>query len=118
MATLPSHRDDATRLLVEIAIAFPTEQVVLALAVNPGATAHDVLIQSGLMQRFPTAFRDDWALGIFSKKLDDPSSYVVCEGDRVEVYRPLLLDPQTARRQRAAKARQQNTDPDSNGRVD
>lgn len=106
MDKLPSH-PDANLLSVEIVMALPEQQIVQYHTVDASTTARGVLLHSGLMEQFPTVFAGEWCLGIFGKKLDDPDKYVMCDGDRVEVYRPLLMDPQAARRQRAANARNQ-----------
>lgn len=104
MDKLPLHPDIDTRS-VEIVMALPEQQIVQCHTVDAGTTARGLLLHSGLMEQFPTVFTGEWYLGIFGKKLDDPDNYVMCDGDRVEVYRPLLIDPQAARRQRAANAR-------------
>ncbi|KTC65251.1 protein yfjF (plasmid) [Legionella adelaidensis] len=63
------------------------------------STVREVIILSGLYNRHPET--KEFAVGIFSKpaNLDDP----VKQGDRIEVYRPLLIDPKESRRQRAKK---------------
>jgi len=42
---------------------------------------------------------------IFGKAVK-PHDYLMREGDRVEIYRPLLADPKAVRKARAAKAKQ------------
>jgi putative ubiquitin-RnfH superfamily antitoxin RatB of RatAB toxin-antitoxin module len=42
-------------------------------------------------------------LGIFGKHLSDPDHQVLSEGDRIEIYRPLQIDPKTARAERAVR---------------
>jgi len=61
-----------------------------------GATVRDALEAAG----FATRHRD---VGVYGKRVraDAP----LADGDRVEIYRPLLLDPKERRRQRAAKPR-------------
>ena len=70
------------------------EQVLLALPA--GSTAGDALQASGLFQRHPQAV--GLPVGVWGRKqaLDEP----LREGDRVEIYRPLLCDPKEARRLR------------------
>ena len=55
--------------------------------------------QSGILQELPQVTFDPARLGIFSRRVaaDD----VLQDGDRVEIYRPLTLDPKDARRRRA-----------------
>ncbi|HQQ62872.1 MAG TPA: RnfH family protein [Pseudomonadales bacterium] len=100
----------AVTIPVEVAIAFPDEQIVIALDVDAGCTAREAVQRSGLTARLPTATVQTATLGVFGKVLDDPDSYVVSGGDRIEIYRPLLIDPKEARRQRAIKSRRATSD--------
>ena len=67
------------------------------VVLSPGATVADALEQSHLRQDYPTT--NSLSFGIFSKPV--VLETVVKNGDRIEVYRPLLLDPKENRRQRA-----------------
>ena len=86
---------------VEVAFAKPGQQVILTLDLAEGATAKIAILQSGILQRFPEIDLEKNKIGIFSKpcKLD----HILRQGDRVEIYRPLLADPKDARRTRAAR---------------
>lgn len=100
------HSDDggAGMLIhIEVACALPEKQVVKALAVTAGCTAQEAVALSGIGDAFPTLALDDCQLGIFSRIIHEPANHVLADGDRVEIYRPLLLDPKDARRQRAKK---------------
>jgi putative ubiquitin-RnfH superfamily antitoxin RatB of RatAB toxin-antitoxin module len=90
-------------ILVEVAYALPSEQVILPLKVKPGTTAQAAIEASGILAKFPEIDLETNKIGIFGKlcKLDTP----LRERDRVEIYRPLIADPKEARRQRAAKSR-------------
>mgnify|MGYP000843955938 FL=1 len=90
---------------IEVACALPDQQCVKALDVEAGCTAQQAVKLSGMAEVFPELALAECKLGIFSKLIENPESYVLAEGDRVEIYRPLLLDPKEARRQRAKKAR-------------
>jgi hypothetical protein len=93
------------KLQVEVAYALPQQQCLLALGVTPGCTALEALRQSGLLRRFPEIDPASARIGVFGEPLDDPAAYVLADGDRVEVYRPLAIDPRDARRRRAGKTR-------------
>jgi putative ubiquitin-RnfH superfamily antitoxin RatB of RatAB toxin-antitoxin module len=85
-------------LAVEVAYALPHEQVVIALHVPAGATIGDAIARSGIRERFPEI---DWSrnrVGVFGKLRDLDSALE--EGNRVEIYRPLRIDPKEARRLR------------------
>ena len=86
---------------VEVAYANPGQQVIVALKMPEGTTAEQAILASNLLNRFPEIDGADLKAGIFGSvcKLDQP----LRQGDRVEIYRPLIHDPKEARRQRAAK---------------
>ncbi|MDI5892951.1 RnfH family protein [Halomonas rhizosphaerae] len=90
---------------VEVAFALPERQRIISLAVPEGTTARQAVAMAGLAEAFPelppTTFREA-DLGIFGKRLRDPDAVRLRAGDRVEVYRPLQLDPKAARSARAA----------------
>lgn len=85
---------------VEVVYARPDQQVLLRLALPSGSTVGEAIRQSGLLERFPEIDLARDGVGIFSQRaqLGD----VLHPGDRVELYRPLAVDPKQARRQRAA----------------
>ena len=86
-------------MLVEIAYAQPQEQVILSVIVEEGCRTVDAIQASGILQRFPEINLAQNKVGIFGKVVDLQA--VLREGDRVEIYRPLLVDPKQARRARA-----------------
>lgn len=62
--------------------------------------------RSQLDEQFPGLDLEAAPLGVFGKKAPKPEQTAVEEGQRVEIYRPLLIDPKQARANRAAKADQ------------
>ncbi|GHD95152.1 MULTISPECIES: RnfH family protein [Pseudocitrobacter] len=90
------------KVVVEVAYALPQKQYLQRVTLEEGATVEQAILASGIL-----ALRDDIDLaknkvGIYSRpvKLQD----VVQDGDRVEIYRPLIADPKELRRQRAEKS--------------
>lgn len=90
------------KIAVEVAYALPQKQYLQRVTLDEGATVEQAIQASGLLM-----LRDDIDLsknkvGIYSRpaKLQD----VVNDGDRVEIYRPLIADPKELRRQRAEKS--------------
>ena len=81
---------------VEVVRAGPREAHSVQLELSPGATVREALAASGLQ------VKEGQAVGVFGKRaaMDQP----LAEGDRVEIYRPLAVDPKEARRRRAKKA--------------
>lgn len=76
----------------------PREVVALALTLPIGSTVGDAIHASGLLQRCPELQADALAVGIWGAATTPVQ--VLCAGDRVEIYRPLKVDPKTARRER------------------
>ena len=87
------------RLGVELVLATAETQVLLALEVNEGATVGDVISESGIESHFPALDIAEMPVGIWGKRVSRESA--VRDGDRIELYRPLEIDPREARRQRA-----------------
>jgi hypothetical protein len=90
---------------IEVAYALPEKQRIVPLAVPLGTTAIDAAKASGITEAFPQlTLSADTRLGIFGQEVSQ--EHILREGDRVEIYRPLLLDPKEIRRLRAEKARE------------
>lgn len=92
--------DAAESIEVEVAYALPDEQAVYALSVPEGTTARQAIEQSGVLGHFPDVDLATIKVGIFGKAC--PLTQTLREGDRVEIYRPLIADPKEVRKQRAA----------------
>lgn len=84
------------------------EIVYVAVGQNPlraevifvaGMTVANALDQSGLLDSHPELV--GMPVGVFSRAVSLDT--LVKAGDRVEIYRPLLLDPMETRRQRAKR---------------
>lgn len=96
----------ADMIRVEVAYALPEKQKILTLQVEAGTTVLAAVQQSGIVNEFPGLNLDEAKYGIFGKATRTPETDVLREGDRVEIYRPLLIDPKQARANRAAKTAQ------------
>lgn len=90
---------------IEVAYALPHKQQIIALKVAEGCTVYDAVAQSGIDKQFPDIDVTAAKLGIFGKAVSKPKVEVLKEGDRIEVYRPLIADPKEVRKQRAAKVK-------------
>jgi putative ubiquitin-RnfH superfamily antitoxin RatB of RatAB toxin-antitoxin module len=91
---------DAPQLIhVEVVYARPDEQVLLALEVARGATVGQVIERSGIIDRFPEVGRTPPPVGIFGRRTTLEAE--VQEGDRIEIYRPLIANPKEQRHARA-----------------
>lgn len=78
---------------VEVVFALPGEARVSTVELAPGATARDAVAAAG--------FQPAKEIGVFGRRV--PPDHKLAEGDRVEIYRPLAMDPKEARRRRARK---------------
>ncbi|MGA4637441.1 RnfH family protein [Pseudomonas solani] len=96
----------AESIAIEVVCALADRQRLLSLDVAVGATARAAVMASGLAAEFPELDLATCSLGIFGKALANPESRVLEEGDRIEIYRPLLADPKEVRKLRAARAAQ------------
>lgn len=88
---------------VEVAFALESEQKILALQVDDECSAYDAVIKSGIVELYPQIDPDSIPMGIFGKAIKDPRSVILKDGQRVELYRPLIADPKVIRAKRAAK---------------
>ncbi|MDU4433985.1 MAG: RnfH family protein [Pluralibacter gergoviae] len=87
---------------VEVVYALPQKQYLQQVRLDEGATVEQAIIASGLTRLRTDIDLSKNKVGIWSRpvKLQDE----VHDGDRVEIYRPLIADPKALRRQRAEKA--------------
>lgn len=92
---------------IEAAYATPEKQIIIPLTLVQGSTLYDAVIRSNIAAEFPEIEWDDLSLGVFGKLEKNPKDRVLIEGDRVEIYRPLIIDPKESRQARAEKARRE-----------
>lgn len=76
----------------------PRQVREIQVEVPAGATVLQALVASGLLQEFPELDAHESAAGVWGRKADPGQA--VCDGDRIELYRPLVVDPKFARRER------------------
>lgn len=90
---------------VEVAYALPGKQIIRTVNVDEGTTIGAAVVQSGIMMDFPELDQklEDAKVGIFGKAA--AMTTVLKDGDRVEIYRPLIADPKEVRRKRAAEGK-------------
>lgn len=86
---------------VEIAYAKPDNQALITMELPEGATVEVAIHASGILQQFPEIRLSEMSAGIFGRicQLD----HRLAAGDRVEIYRPLVADPKSARRQKTLR---------------
>ena len=92
---------DQGGILVEVVLAMPERQELVALEVPAGTTVAECIALSGLPEMFEGFELDLGKVGVFGQ-MASPEQ-VLRDADRVEIYRPLIADPKEVRRQRALK---------------
>ncbi|HLS80263.1 MAG TPA: RnfH family protein [Steroidobacter sp.] len=97
-----SPRQDAT---VRVVYALPQRQhqAIVHLLVGENMTVAQAVERSGLLERFAEISASPLKCAIYGQVA--PLSRIVRPGDRVEILRPLLIDPKESRRQAAARSR-------------
>lgn len=85
---------------IEVCYADPHGATRISIDLDDGATLGDAIAASRVIERLSLA-RELLSFGIFGKRADVSAG--LRDGDRVEVYRPLIVDPMEARRRRVAK---------------
>lgn len=87
----------AELLVVEVVYATAERQELRRLEMHPGDTLQQAVRASGLLEQYPEI--DAATAGIFGKRADPDT--LLRDHDRVEIYRPLRIDPRESRRRRA-----------------
>ncbi|HEX6322030.1 MAG TPA: RnfH family protein [Burkholderiales bacterium] len=90
-------------LRVEVVYALPAGEDSSVVQLARGKTALDAVHASGILERHPEIDPRRLKLGVYGKAV--AAHAPLADGDRVEVYRPLALDPKEARRRRALRKR-------------
>ncbi|MFL9906257.1 RnfH family protein [Paraburkholderia sp. RL17-337-BIB-A] len=93
----------SARLSIEVCYALAGEQTLIAVELPEGATLQQALDASGILQRYPQIDLGTQKVGVFGKL--KPLDTVLADHDRVEIYRPLLVDPKLSRQRRVEKTR-------------
>lgn len=91
----------SSMIKIEVAYALEEIQYLFSESVEEGITVIEALKGSKLLQELPGLVIDK--VGIFGKLV--PHETVLREGDRIEVYRPLKVDPRDRRRQKVEEER-------------
>jgi putative ubiquitin-RnfH superfamily antitoxin RatB of RatAB toxin-antitoxin module len=84
---------------ITVAYATPNKQVEIPLIIEESCTVALAIKRSGILQQFPEIKLASIKVGIFSKRVALDAN--LQDGDRIEIYRPLIIDPKQARALRA-----------------
>jgi putative ubiquitin-RnfH superfamily antitoxin RatB of RatAB toxin-antitoxin module len=94
----------ATDMRMQVTVVYsPSPRVVreVALLLPQPSTLLDALLASGLLQLYPEIDNQTTIVGVWGRKAS--FTQTLRSNDRVEIYRPLTVDPKVARRERFAK---------------
>lgn len=92
---------------IEIAYATAAKQIILKVTVAEGTTIQQAILQSDILNIAAISMPiESLAVGIFGKQRS--LSWELQDGDRIEIYRSLYVDPKTARKIRAKKYAKKN----------
>lgn len=101
-SVLKQSMENATESIeIEVAYALPHRQFLERFSVPVGTTIEQAITLSGICNTFTEIDLATQKIGIFSKPVKPGT--VLQKGDRVEIYRPLLLDAKEKRRKRLAE---------------
>ncbi|HEY1611069.1 MAG TPA: RnfH family protein [Paraburkholderia sp.] len=95
----------ATRLSIDVCYAQPDTQTLIAVELPPGATVREAIDASGVLARHPEIDLAKLKVGVHGKIR--PLDAELADHDRVEIYRPLIVDPKAARQRRVDKSRRE-----------
>ncbi|MFC5427803.1 RnfH family protein [Paraburkholderia denitrificans] len=93
----------STKIAVDVCYALPDAQTLIAVELPPGATVQQAIDASGIAARHPEIDLATLKVGIHGKL--KPLDATLADHDRVEIYRPLIVDPKAARQRRVDKTR-------------
>jgi putative ubiquitin-RnfH superfamily antitoxin RatB of RatAB toxin-antitoxin module len=94
---------DGRELCVEVVYARSDQQTLVAMTLPEGATVDDALARSGIFALYPEIDAAHAPVGIFGKVVGRDRRLE--NGDRIEIYRPLVADAKAGRHTRVAKKR-------------
>nr|WP_297347615.1 RnfH family protein [uncultured Glaciecola sp.] len=90
---------------VEVVYGLPDKQSLLSLKIGPDSSVLQAIEASGIKNIYPEIDLNENNVGIWNRTCK-PSD-ILLDGDRVEIYRPLVADPKEVRKRRAEKAKEE-----------
>ena len=96
---MPEASQEVLRLNITLVYSPAPRQVrEWPLALEPGTTVIQALAACGIFEEFPVLLENPLLAGVWGRKIH--LDYLLEDKDRIEIYRPLRVDPKTARRER------------------
>ena len=97
----------SAKLSIDVCYALPDAQTLISVELAPGATVQQAIEASGILARHPEIDLTKLKVGVYGKL--KPLDTVLADHDRVEIYRPLVVDPKLARQRRVDKTRKEGS---------
>lgn len=97
-----SQNSTSKKITIEVIYALPNKQEIISLEVDNSCTVEQVIKLSKVLETYPELDFENIQVGIFSKKCKLTDN--LHDFDRIEIYRPLIIDPKQARKNRANKS--------------
>lgn len=89
-------------IAIEVTYGLPKKQSLIELSLPVGTTVEDAIRASGILDIYPEIDMDTSKFGVWNRVTKATTE--LRDGDRVEIYRPLIADPKEVRKRRAEKA--------------
>lgn len=95
----------SSKLNIEVCYALPEKQSLMCITVESNTSVEQAIVQSGILNTYPDIDLSVNKVGVWNRtcKIDT----ILKEGDRIEIYRPLIADPKEVRKLRAQKAKEE-----------
>lgn len=105
MVSQNTQSQDENFLNIEVVYGTPEKQKIISLHVTENTTVEQAIEQSAITKLFPEIDLKVNKLGVWNRTCK--ASQVLNDGDRIEIYRPLIADPKEVRKRRAEKAKEE-----------
>jgi len=91
--------EHADTIRIELVVALPERQELASCCLPAGTLAAEAIEQSGVRQRFAEVDFSSCGIAVWGRPVEP--DYRLADGDRLEILRPLAIDPRDARRELA-----------------
>ena len=93
------------QIAIELVYGLPNEQTLLSLQIDAQSTVEQAIVESGICQQYKEIDLAVNKVGVWNRAVK--LGQIVEDGDRIEIYRPLIADPKEVRKRRAEKAKEE-----------
>ena len=90
-------------IMIEVSYASTREQLIISIKVPENINVKQAIEKSGIQKKFPEIDLGINNVGIFGKQTT--LGHSLKNKDRIEIYRPLIIDPKELRRKKAAEGK-------------